>query len=126
MLPFIMHIYFFKGTIKSENYPCDYPPMSNRDYFIEVTAEKVITIKFANFSMETNDCQYDSLTLYDYIDGRYEQVKKLCNHDLPEPYTSKSHKMKLHFTSDGGTQYSGFKLTYAETDVPKTTLPPGA
>lgn len=87
---------------------------------------KIIGITFDTFLVEADsDCRYDSLTLYEFIDGDYDQVKKICGTDVPEPYTSKSEKIKIHFKSDNTQSLGGFKLTYTERDRIQTTTVPG-
>ena len=104
------------GTIASENYPSKYPHNSNCEYFIHVGANKNIIITFLSFATESG---YDYLTFFDYINGEYEEAKKWSGDSLPSPFTSKSNRMRILFTSDGSNHDEGFQFKFTENDIPE-------
>ena len=88
---------------------------------------KLIHIIFEDFAVEytKHNCGYDSLTFYDYVDGKRVRARKMCGSTLPEPFTTKSNKMRIEFYSDSGNQDRGFKLSYIVIDAQKPAPPSG-
>ena len=119
----ILYLYFYDslfgslGSIQSPNYPSKYPPNANEEYNLAFDLGKLVQITFQDLEIEDglyeNDCNYDSLTFFDYIDGGYVQARQMCStHTLPGTFTSKSNKMRIVFHSDEDTNLRGFKLDY--------------
>ena len=115
------------GIIKSPNYPSNYPASDTQTYNLAYDMGKLIHIIFEDFKVENkHDCGYDSLTFYDYIDGKYVQARKMCGISLPGPFTSKSNKMRIVFYSDHGRNLRGFKLNYIVIDAQEPAPPSGS
>ncbi|CAB1322843.1 unnamed protein product, partial [Coregonus sp. 'balchen'] len=68
-------------------------------------------LDFDDFDLEqSDDCEYDSLTVLGAVDTR-EEIAVLCGRNVPPPILSYDNVMVLQFTSDSTVTYRGFHAT---------------
>lgn len=58
------------------------------------------------------ECAYDHLEIFDGRDVRASKLGRFCGTKTPDPVTSSSNKMFLHFFSDNSVQKRGFEASY--------------
>merc|ERR1712013_485995 len=100
-----------EGVVTSTNYPYNYPNDHNKTQTIRVGEGFIIWLKFPAFDVEWHfDCRYDHLVIEDG-DGT-TLMEKRCGTTLPSKVFSKSNIVKLHFTTDGSTTKSGWRVNW--------------
>ncbi|XP_014679602.1 PREDICTED: exoskeleton protein RP43-like [Priapulus caudatus] len=81
---------------------------------------KVVHLEFLSFNVESDEyvknCSHDALFIYDGYFPYGDILGQLCGHSLPENQISSGRNMTLHFVSDYGLTYSGFKIRYSFND----------
>lgn len=131
------------GTIASPGSPGRYPP--NRDCIWKLSAppNKQIQLHFYTMQLESHEtCQYDYLAVSstnwmdsfsyktwtsNYLEFNFPQIynglstdgqllDKFCNTSHPEPLSSSSNELTLHFHSDGDSNDMGFQIHYTVVD----------
>ena len=55
---------------------------------------------------------YDSLTIYDGDSSTSSMMGKYCGDSIPHSHVSSSNEILVHFQSDEGVTYNGFKMEY--------------
>jgi len=101
------------GTVKSPNYPDNYPDLEDLEIPIEVTPGSTIELSFTAFDIEPGtSCEFDYVKVLD-SDGTTE-LAKLCGDSLPSPIRSSGHKMSIVFHSDESINLKGFLATWRE------------
>jgi len=104
-------------VIESPNYPTNYPPRVNCAYTLQSEPGKQIRIRVTNFALEpgyhSDPCGYDSLT----IDGeQYCGFNNAYSEYPQEEFIIDAEATVVRFETDGGTQYSGFRLEFDSYD----------
>ena len=101
------------GTVKSPNYPDNYPDHEDLSIPIEVTSGSTIELSFTTLDIEPEaSCGYDYVKILD-SDGTTE-LAKLCGDSLPSPLKSSGHKLTVVFHSDESVTRKGFEATWKE------------
>ena len=103
-----------------------YPANFHKMYEIEVAEGKLMEIEFTDFELESSwsgQCIYDYVMVVDAADDDGDGVgddeddillHKTCSDMVPAPFTSKSHKVQVHFKTDKTVQKKGWRLVYTE------------
>ena len=105
------------GSIKSPNFPSNYPNDVNCHYLIlSSDPAKRIKITFLQFRLEyAENCGYDSVRIYD---GYFLNATQLgptfgyCGNSVPPTLTSTGNVVLIVFASDKSITYQGFQITY--------------
>jgi len=101
------------GTIKSPNYPANYPDHEDLTIPLEVASGSTIELSFTAFDVEAeSSCGYDYVKVTD-SDGT-TQLAKLCGDTLPAAIKSSGNKLTVVFHSDGSVTKKGFQATWKE------------
>jgi len=101
------------GTIKSPNYPSNYPDRSDITYPIEVQEGSKIELSFVAFDIELEkNCTYDYVQVND-TDGT--QLAKFCGQSIPAKIKSSGNKLTVAFHSDHCVNKKGFEATWPLT-----------
>uniref|UniRef100_A0A673Y486 Ovochymase 2 n=1 Tax=Salmo trutta TaxID=8032 RepID=A0A673Y486_SALTR len=98
-------------TVHSLNYPQSYSNDSVCHWVIYAPKGHVVKLDFDDFDLEqSDDCEYDSLTVLGDVDTK-EEIAVLCGRNVPPPVLSYDNVMVLQFTSDSTVTYRGFHAT---------------
>ena len=98
------------GTIRSPNYPSDYPNSKDQTYPIKVESGSKIELTFTDFAIEDDtECSYDYVQVLD-SDGK--QLIKKCGATKPANVVSTSNTMTVKFHSDETVSAKGFSATW--------------
>jgi len=98
------------GTIKSPNYPSNYPNSKDQTYALKVATGSRIELSFTDFVIEPEDhCSYDYVQVLD-SDGK--QLIKKCGSTKPNNVVSTSNTMTVKFHSDNYITAKGFSATW--------------
>ena len=98
------------GSIKSPNYPSNYPNSKDVQYPIKVEAGSKIELTFVDFAIEDNSqCGYDYVQVID-TDGK--QLIQKCGSTKPSVVVSKGNTMTVKFHSDNDINAKGFSATW--------------
>ena len=98
------------GTIKSTNYPKNYPDNHDVEYTISVADGSKVQLAFTDFQVEAEaKCGYDYVHLFD-TNGK--SIQKLCGSGSLSPITSTGNKMTVKFHSDYYGNMKGFSATW--------------
>lgn len=104
------------GTITSPRYPNNYEDNKYCVYDIEAPLDKAIILNFTDFDME-NDCDFDSLDIYDGVDANSTKLGTYCGDKIPPLAISTHNHLHLVFVSDMSNTGTGFRATYTFTDA---------
>ena len=107
------------GSIRSLNFPNNYPNYANRHYLIinSNPATRII-LDFLHFDLEWHTtCDYDSVKIYDGNSTKATQIGRTygyCGKKVPPTLTiaSTGNSLLIVFVSDGDGTRSGFNATY--------------
>merc|ERR1719483_306828 len=98
------------GTIKSANYPANYPDKTETKYILETDKGSTIQLLFEAFTLEDpvlgDKCDNDFLKV---IDSDQTEIAILCGGDRPPPFRSKANNMTLIFYTDESINMQGFQ-----------------
>nr|XP_023996016.1 ovochymase-2-like [Salvelinus alpinus] len=98
-------------AVHSLNYPQSYSNDSVCHWVIYAPKGHVVKLDFDDFDLEqSDDCEYDSLTVLGDVDTK-EEIAVLCGRNVPPPVLSYDNVMVLQFTSDSTVTYRGFHAT---------------
>uniref|UniRef100_A0A8C8IGZ7 Ovochymase 2 n=1 Tax=Oncorhynchus tshawytscha TaxID=74940 RepID=A0A8C8IGZ7_ONCTS len=98
-------------AVHSLNYPQSYSNDSVCHWVIYAPKGHVVKLDFDDFELEqSDDCEYDSLTVLGDVDTK-EEIAVLCGRIVPPPVLSYDNVMVLQFTSDSTVTYRGFHAT---------------
>ena len=107
------------GSIKSLNFPNNYPNDSNCRYFIMNSDPATrIMLDFVHFDLEWHtSCKYDSVKIYDGNSTKATQIGRThgyCGKRAPPTLTiaSTRNSLLIIFVSDGIKANAGFNATY--------------
>lgn len=104
------------STITSPRYPESYEDNKICVYDIEAPLGKAIVLNFTDFDVE-NDCDFDSLTIYDGIDANSTKLGTYCGDKIPPVAISTHNHMHLVFQTDYSITGTGFRATYSYVDA---------
>lgn len=104
------------GTITSPRFPNNYEDNKYCVYDIEAPLDKAIILNFTDFDME-NDCDFDSLDIYDGVDANSTKLGTYCGDKIPPLAISTHNHLHLVFVSDMSNTGTGFRATYTFTDA---------
>ncbi|KAL0968559.1 hypothetical protein UPYG_G00268460 [Umbra pygmaea] len=97
--------------IHSLNYPHAYSNGSVCLWVIYAPEGHVVKLDFNDFDLEQSEqCQYDSLTVLGDVDAK-EEIALLCGKTEPPPVLSYDNVMVLRFRSDSTLAFRGFHAT---------------
>lgn len=104
------------GVVTSPWFPQPYEDNKICLYNIEAPLGKAIILNFTDFDIE-NDCDFDSLTIYDGIDTNGTRVGTFCGTRIPPTVVSTLNHIHLIFRSDASNSAQGFRATYSFIDA---------
>ncbi|XP_059471095.1 cubilin-like [Neocloeon triangulifer] len=98
------------GLIESPRYPSLYPSNSECNWEFVVEENYKVGLKFIKrFYIEASPgCTKDYLEVFDFVDGVWKSMGRLCGREFPTPFNSSSNRMKVLFRSDNSTTGDGF------------------
>uniref|UniRef100_A0AAQ4PGY7 Cubilin n=1 Tax=Gasterosteus aculeatus aculeatus TaxID=481459 RepID=A0AAQ4PGY7_GASAC len=108
-------LYGDHGSFSSPNYPATYPNSSHCEWGIEAPRGRVVTITFAQISIDdTGDCQDNFLKLYDGPDATSPPAGPFCGVESDiAPFTASTHQAYVVFRAQYASQPSGFRLSWS-------------
>lgn len=93
-----------------------YEDNKNCLFDIEAPLGKAIVLNFTDFDIE-NDCDFDSLTIYDGVDANSTKIGTYCGTRKPPTAISTLNHMHLIFDTDQSNTGPGFRATYSFIDA---------
>ena len=100
------------GTIKSPNYPQNYPNSVSCEWIIDLGPGCDITLTFHTFILETKeDCPYDWLTVQEGNTADAPEITRVCADVLPHDMTTRG-PMRITFQTDKDNEFEGFHMTW--------------
>lgn len=106
------------GIITSPWFPNPYENNKLCLYDIDAPLGKAIVLNFTDFDVE-DDCDYDSLKIYDGADSNATRIGTYCGTSKPPVATSTLNVLHLVFSSDSSNTRPGFKAHYSFVDTGK-------
>ncbi|XP_048837007.1 membrane frizzled-related protein [Brienomyrus brachyistius] len=102
------------GSLSSPSHPKPYPHQQLCRWQITVAEGHVISLKFHNFSLESQDtCQFDYVEVHDSGDtGDGKVLGRFCGTSRPPELTSSGPVMTVLFVADEGVADSGFLASF--------------
>ncbi|XP_046732976.1 neuropilin-1a-like isoform X2 [Silurus meridionalis] len=102
------------GYVTSPGYPSGYPISQQCVWLISAPdPHQQILINFnPHFELESRDCMYDFLEVYDGDNEKAILVGKFCGKIAPSPITSSGNLLLIKFISDYETTGAGFSIRY--------------
>ncbi|XP_048481076.1 cubilin-like [Plutella xylostella] len=104
----------YENTFQSPNFPKNY--IENQECVWEIKAEQGsrVSLQFVQrFVIEQRpNCTKDAVIIYDWQEGRYIEVAKLCGRELPHAYNSSGNRMKIILRTDSDINLDGFKAVW--------------
>ncbi|XP_053529482.1 neuropilin-1a isoform X3 [Ictalurus punctatus] len=102
------------GYVTSPGYPLGYPLSQQCVWLISAPDHhQRILINFnPHFDLESRECKYDFLEVYDGNSDKAGLVGKYCGKIAPSPITSSGNVLLIKFTSDYETTGAGFSIRY--------------
>lgn len=113
------------GSIKSPNYPSQYPPDSHCVWTIKAPEGYRIMIYSVTFMLEGNNCEFDHLEIADLSDtpdGRSKDQQFFCGQN-PVYFSSVTNRVRITFKSDSNDNYYGFKLIFTRVSASQDGTP---
>jgi len=103
-------------NLTSPNYPHAYPANVSKEYTFAVSEGKKVMAEFLVLDLEdecNEECVFDWVKV---IDGHLGDIllNKTCASNKPEPFTSKSNKIKIIFHTDASLEKQGWLLNVKE------------
>jgi len=75
-----------------------------------------VTLTFTHVDIETsNNCEHDSVKIYDGQDAIGTPRQVVCGSAIPVPLTSYGSALLVRFVSDRSIQRTGFRASYSES-----------
>ncbi|NXB21861.1 OVCH2 protein, partial [Rhagologus leucostigma] len=109
-----------EGVLESKHYPEHYSNMADCQWIICAPKDHVVKLTYQSFEVEeSEDCSYDSVTVYEDV-GKEEEIAKSCGFALPAPVLSSSAVMLVVFHSDETETFAGFRATASFVHVTDT------
>uniref|UniRef100_A0A3B4B0I2 CUB domain-containing protein n=1 Tax=Periophthalmus magnuspinnatus TaxID=409849 RepID=A0A3B4B0I2_9GOBI len=107
------------GTIKSPNYPQNFPANSECLWHIIFCVNKgccVFVLRFNRFDLEaSSSCRYDYVAVYDGQDTAAPLMGTFCGSELPPKLRSSSNHLYLVFRTDSSVSGEGWRASYSQT-----------
>lgn len=104
------------GVITSPWFPNPYEDDKHCLYDIEAPLGKAIVLNFTDFSIE-DDCDFDSLKIYDGIDSNSTLIGTYCGSEKPPAAISTLNHLHLEFRTDYSNTGPGFRADYSFIDA---------
>merc|ERR1711892_555844 len=108
------------GTLKSANYPGNYPDKTDTTYILETEKGSTIQLLFEEISVEDTEndgCRHDYVKVID-SDGITE-LARLCGYiTRPQRLKSQGNKMILEFYTDESVNNRGFQANWKRVKNP--------
>merc|ERR1719244_10126 len=108
------------GTIKSSNYPENYPNKQDVEYTLETEQGSHIELIFNVFSLEDSirgKCSHDYVKV---VDSNGTDLATLCGENRPAPFKSRGNNMTIIFYSDASVNRRGFEATWKAIKNPSS------
>ena len=99
-----------RGIIRSNYKRVESTYNSNMDCFWNFSSNAKLHLTFFRFQTQSG---YDFVTVYDGNSSSSPLLGRFSGSSVPSPITSSSNQLCDRFTSNNGTQYSGFVARYA-------------
>ncbi|KAK3513783.1 hypothetical protein QTP70_028893 [Hemibagrus guttatus] len=102
------------GYLTSPGYPSGYPPSQQCMWLISapIQHQRILVNFNPHFDLESPECKYDFLEVYDGDSEKASLVGKYCGKIAPSPITSSGNLLLIKFTSDYETTGAGFSIRY--------------
>ncbi|XP_077347020.1 cubilin isoform X1 [Lithobates pipiens] len=100
------------GILESPNYPNSYPSNQHCNWTIQTTMGNTISYMFTTFQLESFNCQYDYMKLYDGPNDQARLIGTYCGTSLPPGGTTNGTSLHAVFYSDGSNGRQGFQLMW--------------
>lgn len=104
------------GVITSPWFPNPYEDNKNCVYNIMAPLGKAIVLNFTDFEIE-DDCDFDSLRIYDGIDSNSTLIGGYCGDEKPPMAISTMNHLHLMFDTDSSNTGRGFRAVYSFIDA---------
>ncbi|XP_045516085.1 cubilin-like [Pieris brassicae] len=100
----------YERIFSSPNYPNHYDGNIECTWVIQASIGYRVSLSFfQRFVVEdTVNCTKDAVIIYDWINGSYQEMAKLCGREIPPIYNSTSTRMKVVFRTDSNINLDGF------------------
>ncbi|XP_053622099.1 cubilin homolog [Plodia interpunctella] len=107
--------YLYPGKISSPNFPKGYS--SNLECEWEIVSRELgyrVSLKFVNrFAIEkAPNCTKDAVIVYDWKNGDYIEVARLCGRDIPPVINSTYDRLKIILRTDDDVNLDGFQASW--------------
>ncbi|XP_067293243.1 ovochymase-2-like [Pseudorasbora parva] len=100
-----------KGAVRSPAYPQAYSNNSLCRWVIYAPEGHIVKLDFEDFDLEASEnCKYDSLTVFGDIDGK-DEIVVVCGRSVPPAVLSYGRIMLLQFSTDNTISARGFIAT---------------
>ncbi|XP_062843411.1 neuropilin 1b isoform X2 [Trichomycterus rosablanca] len=102
------------GYVTSPGYPSAYPLSQQCTWLIRAPdpSQRILINFNPHFDLETRECKYDFVEVYDGDSEKAPMVGKYCGKIAPSPITSSGNSLLIRFTSDYETNGAGFSVRY--------------
>ncbi|KAK2867130.1 hypothetical protein Q8A67_025247 [Cirrhinus molitorella] len=109
-----------KGAVRSPAYPQAYGNNTLCRWVIYAPEGHIVKLDFDDFDLEESDnCKYDSLTVFGDIYGK-DEIVAVCGGIVPPAVLSYGHTMLLQFSTDNTISARGFNASF--TSISKKDL----
>ncbi|XP_067236779.1 ovochymase-2 [Chanodichthys erythropterus] len=112
-----------KGVVQSPAYPQAYSNNTLCRWVIYAPEGHIVKLEFDDFDLEESEnCKYDSLTVFGDIDGK-DEIVVVCGRSIPPAVLSHNRIMLLQFSTDNTISARGFNATLSfisEKDLQNT------
>ncbi|XP_076878260.1 ovochymase-2 isoform X2 [Brachyhypopomus gauderio] len=107
----IVALFQSQRAVRSPNYPQPYSNNTHCRWVVYAPEGYVVKLHFTDFDLEQSEnCDYDSLSVFGDFDAR-DEIVVVCGHSLPPPVLSYGRVMSVQFRSDGSVSARGFNAT---------------
>ncbi|XP_059392450.1 ovochymase-2-like isoform X1 [Carassius carassius] len=114
-----------KGAVWSPAYPQAYRNNTLCRWVIYAPEGHIVKLDFDDFDLEESEnCKYDSLTVFGDIDGK-DEIVVVCGASIPPAVLSYGGIMLLHFSTDNTISARGFNTSFSfirEKDLRETAF----
>ncbi|CAF4844414.1 unnamed protein product [Pieris macdunnoughi] len=125
----------YERIFSSPNYPNHYDENTECTWVIQASIGYRVSLSFfQRFVVEdTVNCTKDAVIIYDWVNGSYQELAKLCGREIPSVLNSTSTRMKVVFRTDSNINLDGFTAEWTEicggvftaTDIDQFIYSPG-
>ncbi|XP_016415460.1 ovochymase-2-like [Sinocyclocheilus rhinocerous] len=114
-----------KGAVWSPAYPQAYSNNTLCRWVIYAPEDHIVKLDFDDFDLEESEnCKYDSLTVFGDIDGK-DEIVVVCGGSIPPAVLSYGRIMLLQFSTDNTISAHGFNASFSfisEKDLRETAF----